>query len=78
VGNGSLRDAAGRVGDGVTVQILVDPAGHARLPSNDEEICDRAVLLSQFTSPVLLATNDMGMHVRAHAMGVTVVEVPEQ
>jgi rRNA-processing protein FCF1 len=70
--------SAARVGDGVTVAILPDPPGHQRLPSNDEEICDRALVVRQFTAPVLLATNDMGMHVRAHAFGLEVLEVPER
>jgi hypothetical protein len=60
----------------LTVAVLPDPRGHRRLPSNDEEICDRAALVGQI-SPVVLATNDYGMSLRALGFGLTTVEVAE-
>jgi rRNA-processing protein FCF1 len=74
---GKPPGSAAFVRDGVSLAILPDQRGHVRLPSNDEEICDRALLLQQFTRPVVLATNDMGMHVRAHAFDLKVIEVPD-
>lgn len=79
--SGTEPGSAAIVRDGLTVAVLPDPPGHQRLPSNDEEICDRAHMLQQFAyfpSHVLLASNDMGMHVRAHAFGLDVIEIPDQ
>ena len=59
-----------------TVAVLPDPLGHRRLASNDQEICERAALVGQ-VKPVRLATNDMGMHLRAIGFGLETVEVPE-
>jgi hypothetical protein len=70
--------AAALLAEGVTVAVLPDPRGHRRLPSNDEEICERAAMLRQFTSPVVLATNDNGMHVRALGYSVDTIEIPEK
>ncbi len=75
---GSQHGTAVKIADSVTVAILPDPRGHRRLPSGDEEICDRTTMLRQFTSPVVLATNDNGMHVRALGFNLDTIEIPER
>ena len=74
---GLKAGTAAQLGDGVTISILPDPRGHRRLPTNDEEICDRAAALKQFGAGVVLASNDYGMHVRAKGFSLVTVEVPE-
>jgi PIN domain len=76
--SGAAPRSAVPIDSAVTVAILPDPDKHERLPSNDEEICDRTALLKQFTSPVVLASNDMGMHLHARAYGLDVIGIPEQ
>ncbi|WP_158697207.1 PIN domain-containing protein [Streptomyces hokutonensis] len=68
---------AARLADGVTIAVLPDPVGHRRLPVNDEEICERAALLKSFRAPLVLATNDYNMQIRALGFDLDTVEVPE-
>ena len=58
----------------VTVELLMDPPGHARLPDPDAEIVDRALALQDLLGlPVIVATLDLGMSLRARAAGLGVV-----
>ncbi|MGW4499135.1 PIN domain-containing protein [Micromonospora sp. NPDC004336] len=58
---------------GVSVEVLLDPVGHVRLPINDDEIVDRAVSLEPLAGqPVRLVTFDTGMALRARAAGLRV------
>ncbi|MFE7856528.1 PIN domain-containing protein [Streptomyces sp. NPDC057403] len=66
-----------QLADGVTISVLPDPVGHRRLPINDEEICDRAALLKSFRSPLMVATNDYNMQIRAMGFELSTIEVPE-
>ena len=55
----------------VTVELLLDPPGHVRLPINDDEIVDRAVAAQGLADRSLtLVTYDTGQSMRARAAGV--------
>ena len=57
----------------VTVDLLLDPPGHVRLPINDDEIVDRAVAIEPLAArKVTLLTYDTGQAMRARAAGVPV------
>jgi len=56
----------------VDVQVLMDPAGHARLPRADDELIDRAAALGSFRGyPVEFVTYDTGAALRARAAGLS-------
>ncbi|MFG2821689.1 PIN domain-containing protein [Kitasatospora sp. NPDC048365] len=57
----------------VTVEVLVDPPGHVRLPDTDDEIIDRALAVQPIAaSPVKLFTYDTGQALRARHAGLAV------
>lgn len=57
----------------VTVEVVFDPPAHARLPSNDQELIDRAVAVATLAErPVEFLTYDTGQSMRARAAGLTV------
>lgn len=57
----------------VTVEILLDPPGHVRLPDSDDEIIDRLVAVQPLAGrPVKLVTYDSGMRHRAMARDLPV------
>lgn len=63
---------------GVTMELLLDPPGHARLPINDDEIVDRAVAVQTLAGrAVTLLTYDTGMSTRARNAGLRVVKLRE-
>jgi PIN domain len=58
-----------------TVEVLMDPLDHSRLPDSDSEIVDRALYLQELTGhPVLIATWDNLMRFRARGVGVETVK----
>lgn len=60
----------------VSVEVLYDPPGHARLPINDDEIVDRALTVQLLAGrPVRLLTYDTGQAMRARAAGLTAVKL---
>lgn len=60
----------------VTVEIVLDPPGHVRLPIDDDEIIDRALAIKPLTpSPITLLTYDTGQATRAWAAGLNVVKL---
>lgn len=62
--------------DRVSVEILVDPLGHQRLPDNDDEILDRALLVQCLASrPVSVLTSDYGMLWRATALNLNPIHL---
>jgi rRNA-processing protein FCF1 len=75
--NGVKPGDAAQFADGVTIAVMPDPVGHRRLPVNDEEICDRAALLKSFRAPLVVATNDYNMQIRALGFDLDTVAVPE-
>jgi hypothetical protein len=65
----------------VSFELLMDSAGHARLPEPDAEIRERALALSAYASRLVLVTFDLGNKFAAEHAGLTVnrlVEVEDQ
>jgi predicted ribonuclease YlaK len=57
----------------VTIEVLLDPPGHVRLPINDDEIIDRALTAQPLTGRALtLVTYDTGQSIRARSAGLRV------
>jgi PIN domain len=69
----------GLVGRGqATMELLFDPSGHVRLPINDDEIVDRAVVVQRLAGrPVTLMTYDTGMSTRGRNAGLKVAKLSE-
>jgi hypothetical protein len=62
----------------VTLEILLDPPGHARLPINDDEIVDRAVGVQTTAGrDVTLLTYDTGHATRGRVAGLEVKKLVE-
>jgi hypothetical protein len=65
-----LRERTGQAGP-VAIEILPDERGHQRLPRNDDELVDRAVVLKEIqSSPVGLLSYDTGAVLRANLAGL--------
>ncbi|OWV04716.1 hypothetical protein B5D80_19690 [Micromonospora wenchangensis] len=57
----------------LSVEVLLDPPGHVRLPDNDNEIVDRTVDVQALAGrPVRLVTYDTGMAMRGRYAGLKV------
>jgi hypothetical protein len=57
--------------------MVLDPPKHNRLPINDDEIIDRALVVQAIAGrSVTLLTYDTGQSTRARAAGLTVIKVP--
>ncbi|MDX3175307.1 PIN domain-containing protein [Streptomyces scabiei] len=60
----------------VSMEIVLDPPGHVRLPIADDEIIDRAVAIQALAGrPVRLLTCDTSQHTRGCAAGLQVTKV---
>ncbi|KOV94165.1 hypothetical protein ADL04_25345 [Streptomyces sp. NRRL B-3648] len=60
----------------VTVQLILDPPGHVRLPINDDEIVDRALALKPLSGrEVTVLTYDTGQATRARVAGLRDVKL---
>jgi rRNA-processing protein FCF1 len=60
----------------VTIEVLLDPPGHRRLPINDDEIVDRAVAAQPLTGQTItLVTYDTGLAMRARSAGLAVIKL---
>ncbi|MFF9287481.1 PIN domain-containing protein [Streptomyces griseosporeus] len=71
-----LDDGSGQVRGEVSVEIVLDPPGHVRLPIADDEIVDRAVTFQALAGrQVRLLTCDTGQHTRGRAAGLDVTKV---
>ncbi|WP_327342771.1 PIN domain-containing protein [Streptomyces europaeiscabiei] len=74
---GAAASVPGR--PGVSIEILLDEAGHRREAGADDEIIERSVLLAQITGgPATVVTADTGMRLRAQAAGLHAVRLPEK
>jgi rRNA-processing protein FCF1 len=63
----------------VTMQVVLDPAGHVRLPIADDEIVDRAQAVQSLAGrPVSLVTSDTGMKNRVRAAGLNLIEIKDE
>jgi PIN domain len=57
----------------VTIEALLDPPGHQRLPINDDEIIDRALAAQVLAGTgITVITYDTGQSMRARAAGLGV------
>lgn len=57
----------------VTIEVVLDPPGHVRLPNNDDEIVSRALAIKTLAGKqVRLLTYDTGMAMRGRAAGLQV------
>jgi hypothetical protein len=74
----SALDTGGIPRGEVTVEIVPDPPGHARLPINDDEIIDRALAIQSLSGrTVTLLTYDTGQNHRARDAGLKVKKLNE-
>jgi hypothetical protein len=65
-----LRDRTAQVGP-VAIEVLPDVRGHQRLPRNDDELVDRAVVLKEIlAAPVHFLSYDTGAVLRANLAGL--------
>jgi PIN domain-containing protein len=80
--DGVLRDA--KPGSGpeqpdrgrVTVEVVLDPPGHRRMPESDDEIADRAHAVQlRSGATVTMITFDTGMSLRANHAALTVIKL---
>jgi predicted ribonuclease YlaK len=77
-----LLDGKGRgpadVRAGVTLEVRLTRSGHLRHQNNDEEILANVESLSRRPGgPLVLATDDLAMQLRAESRGMDVVAIPE-
>lgn len=76
---GSTSLAALPVRDGVTLQVVDEPAGHIRLGRADDEIVRQAAYFSAVAeSKVTILTRDRGMRIRALASGIDARMLPTE
>ena len=60
----------------VTIEIVLDPPGHARLPINDDEIVERATAAAGLAGrPITLITYDTGQSMRARSAGLNALKL---
>jgi hypothetical protein len=79
-----LREADDTAGPGgqlglgpITMELLLDPPNHQRLPDPDAEIVDRALAVQTLAGrPVTIVTYDISMALRARYAGLKVVSPP--
>lgn len=63
----------------MTVEVLFDPPGHARLPIVDDEIIDRALTVKALAArQITLLTCDTGQSFQARSVGLNVVKAPRK
>jgi hypothetical protein len=61
---------------GITIEVVLDPPGHTRLPISDDEIIDRTLAAQALAGRgVTLLTYDTGQATRARAVGLEVVKL---
>jgi hypothetical protein len=56
----------------VTLQLVLDPPGHSRLPIPDDEFVDRCRVCQTFTGSLTVLTYDTGQSMRARMAGLQV------
>jgi PIN domain len=63
----------------VTMQILMDPPGHRRVPNHDQEILRRVETLTTLSGvSAVLVSGDYGMQLRAEARGIRCEALPDE
>lgn len=63
----------------ISVEIVLDPRGHQRLPNDDDdEIIDRTLAIQTMAGRALyFITNDTGQSTRARAVGLNTIKIPQ-
>jgi hypothetical protein len=75
-GDTSQAEREGDARPKVSMELLLDPPGHVRLPIADDEIVDRALSVQRFAeSPVSFLTFDTGQATRARVAGLAVLKL---
>lgn len=59
----------------VTLQAVLDPAGHRRMPINDDEIVNRCLACRPYTENLRVLTYDTGQSTRVRAAGLNVTKL---
>ena len=72
--NGAPVAVAGR--EGVTIEVPIEDEPRRRLLDADQEILDECVDFKSFGQAVVLVTDDCGLDLRAHALGLEVIPMP--
>lgn len=68
----------GLIRGGVTIELVLDPPGHRRLPIADDELADRASAVQVLAgSDVTILTYDYGMAFRATTAGLIAVKLDQ-
>ncbi len=71
-------DSGGIPSGEVTIEVVLDPPGHVRLPIADDEIVDRAQAIQTLAGrPIKFITFDTGQSTRARMAGLDVVKVQQ-
>lgn len=75
----AATDKPGVVRDGVTAEVLVEPASRRRVLDADREILDTCLELMRFgAQPVTLVTGDTAMLLRARGESVSTAKMPDR
>jgi hypothetical protein len=62
----------------MTVELVLDPPGHVRLPINDDELVDRTVAFQALAGQkITMITYDTGRSTRARAAGLRAVKIAQ-
>jgi predicted ribonuclease YlaK len=62
----------------MTVELVLDPPGHVRLPINDDELVDRTVAFQALAAQkITMLTYDTGQSTRARAAGPRAVKIAQ-
>jgi len=62
--------------EGVTIEVPIEDEPRRRLMDADQEILDQCVDIKSFGQTVFLVTDDCGLDLRAHALGLDVIPMP--
>lgn len=78
--SGDLRPgSAAALPDGTTLEVFLDDPDHVRIANPDEELLFRCLLLQRAIGrAVTIVTGDLGMQLRADALGLGQAEVPDK
>lgn len=75
---GSSAPSPAKLNDDTTIEVLLDDEPRHRTQDADQEILDACENLRMAGAPVLLVTDDTGLTLRARALHVEVVAMPER
>ena len=78
--SGDLRPgSAATLTDGTTLEVFLDDPDHVRMANPDEELISRCLLLQRALGrAVTIITGDLGMQLRAGALGLGQAEMPDK